>query len=93
MFWSGFYSPTFNNKVASQDLFPDPRFEETKPQEEDFMGELKFYAGIFIILLLLTLLVYFDPPSDPFSNDGAGDANAAGMEASLEYELMDFPEE
>lgn len=93
MFWSGFYSPTFNNKVASQDLFPDPRFEETKPQEEDFMGELKFYAGIFIILLLLTLLVYFDPPSDPFSNDSAGDANAAGMEASLEYELMDFPEE
>jgi hypothetical protein len=93
MFWSGFFSPTLFNKVLAQDLFPDPRFEETKPQEKDFMWDLKFYAGIFIVLLLLTLLVYFDPPSDPFSNDSAGDATAASMEASLEYELMDFPEE
>ena len=47
-FWSGTYFPPTSDKAGARDLFPDSRFKETKPQEEDFMWDLKLYGRIFV---------------------------------------------
>ena len=94
-FWSGTYFPPTANKAEARDLFPDSRFKETKPQEEDFMWDLKLYGGIFVGCWLFYLLMYFNLifTLDPVSNDKVGNTTKSAVADLMGYELSDFPEE
>ena len=103
MLWSGVFLSD-EDAAEAQALFPDPRLErtsektneKTKLQVEEEKSDLKLLVAILLIALLLP--VVFDVGRGSFlddttSNNNVEDTTAAGMEASLESEIMDFPEE
>ncbi len=98
MLWSGVFS-SGEDAAEAQALFPDPRSErtsektneKTKLQVEKEKSDLKLLVAILLIFLLTPFV--FKPRHSPISNNNVEDTTAAGMEASLESELMDFPEE
>jgi hypothetical protein len=89
-FWSATYFPLTANKAEAQDLFPDSRFKETKPQEEDFMWDLKLCGGIFVSFLLFYLLMHFNLifTLDSFSNDKVGNTTKSAVANPMVYELF-----
>ena len=98
MLWSGVFSSD-EDAAEAQHFFSDPRFERTsektnertKFQVEEDKRSQKLLLAILLICLLAPFA--FKPRHSSISNNNVEDTTAAGMEASLEYELMDFPEE